>query len=68
MGKRSTHVLDVTQRKPGAGVRIELYVLQNGNITCSKPLSPWAYSTYRESRFYSGKQARQARLNRAQGQ
>lgn len=27
MGKLSTHVLDVTQGKPGAGVAIELYVL-----------------------------------------
>ncbi len=27
MGKLSTHVLDISQGKPGAGVRIELYVL-----------------------------------------
>ena len=27
MGKLSTHVLDTTQGKPGAGVAIELYVL-----------------------------------------
>jgi len=33
MGKLSTHVLDVTQGKPGAGVRIELYAVQGGQKT-----------------------------------
>ncbi len=30
MGKLSTHVLDVTQGKPGAGVAIELYAIDDG--------------------------------------
>ena len=30
MGKLSTHVLDTTQGKPGAGVRLELYALRAG--------------------------------------
>ncbi len=30
MGKLSTHVLDMTQGKPGAGVAIELYVVEGG--------------------------------------
>jgi 5-hydroxyisourate hydrolase len=30
MGKLSTHVLDTTQGKPGAGVRIELYGVDGG--------------------------------------
>lgn len=30
MGKLSTHVLDTTQGKPGAGVAIELYAVQDG--------------------------------------
>ncbi|WLI89889.1 hydroxyisourate hydrolase [Massilia sp. R2A-15] len=30
MGKLSTHVLDTTQGKPGAGVRVELYRLDGG--------------------------------------
>lgn len=33
MGKLSTHVLDVTQGKPGAGVAIELYGLNGGERT-----------------------------------
>lgn len=28
MGKLSTHVLDTTQGKPGAGVRVELYAVE----------------------------------------
>jgi 5-hydroxyisourate hydrolase len=31
MGKLSTHVLDVTQGKPGAGVAIELYAVDGAN-------------------------------------
>ncbi|NMM38310.1 MAG: hydroxyisourate hydrolase [Glaciimonas sp.] len=31
MGKLTTHVLDVTQGKPGIGVRIELYAVHNGD-------------------------------------
>lgn len=31
MGKLSTHVLDTTQGKPGAGVNIELYALGAGS-------------------------------------
>jgi 5-hydroxyisourate hydrolase len=31
MGKLSTHVLDVTQGKPGAGVALELYAVNGGN-------------------------------------
>lgn len=30
MGKLSTHVLDITQGKPGAGVAIELYAVDGG--------------------------------------
>ncbi len=30
MGKLSTHVLDVTQGKPGAGVAVELYAVRGG--------------------------------------
>jgi 5-hydroxyisourate hydrolase len=30
MGKLSTHVLDVTQGKPGAGVAIRLYAVEQG--------------------------------------
>jgi 5-hydroxyisourate hydrolase len=30
MGKLSTHVLDLTQGKPGAGVAIELYIVEAG--------------------------------------
>ena len=30
MGKLSTHVLDTTQGKPGAGVALELYALDGG--------------------------------------
>lgn len=30
MGKLSTHVLDTTQGKPGAGVRLELYAVTGG--------------------------------------
>ena len=33
MGKLSTHVLDVTQGKPGAGVAVALYELTNGART-----------------------------------
>lgn len=33
MGKLSTHVLDVTQGKPGAGVVIELYAVQGAQKT-----------------------------------
>ncbi|MEO8170729.1 MAG: hydroxyisourate hydrolase, partial [Oxalobacteraceae bacterium] len=31
MGKLTTHVLDVAQGKPGAGIVIELHALENGN-------------------------------------
>ena len=30
MGKLSTHVLDITQGKPGVGVKVELYALNSG--------------------------------------
>ncbi len=33
MGKLSTHVLDTTQGKPGAGVKIELYAVDVGGRT-----------------------------------
>ena len=33
MGKLSTHVLDVTQGKPGAGVAIELYAVEGQGRT-----------------------------------
>lgn len=50
MGKLSTHVLDTTQGKPGAGVKIELYAVgaagrgllktasTNADGRCSEPL------------------------------
>jgi 5-hydroxyisourate hydrolase len=33
MGKLSTHVLDTTQGKPGAGVKVELYAVDGGQRT-----------------------------------
>ena len=36
MGKLSTHVLDVTQGKPGAGVRVALYVIGDQQKTLLK--------------------------------
>lgn len=36
MGKLSTHVLDTTQGKPGAGVRLELYYVDGGARTLLK--------------------------------
>jgi len=36
MGKLSTHVLDTTQGRPGAGVRIELYAIGAGGRTLLK--------------------------------
>jgi len=36
MGKLSTHVLDTTQGKPGAGVAVALYALQGGTRTLLK--------------------------------
>ena len=33
MGKLSTHVLDITQGKPGAGVALELYAINGGQKT-----------------------------------
>ena len=36
MGKLSTHVLDTTQGKPGAGVRIDLYAIADGARTLLK--------------------------------
>lgn len=36
MGKLSTHVLDTTLGKPGAGVAIELYALSGGQRTLIK--------------------------------
>ena len=36
MGKLSTHVLDTTQGKPGAGVRIELFAVGDGGRTLLK--------------------------------
>ena len=36
MGKLSTHVLDTTQGKPGAGVKVELYALKEGQRTLVK--------------------------------
>jgi 5-hydroxyisourate hydrolase len=36
MGKLSTHVLDTTQGKPGAGVVIELYAVQGATRTLIK--------------------------------
>jgi len=36
MGKLSTHVLDTTQGKPGAGVRLGLYFIADGRRTLLK--------------------------------
>jgi 5-hydroxyisourate hydrolase len=36
MGKLSTHVLDTTQGKPGAGVKVELYAVDKGQRTLLK--------------------------------
>lgn len=36
MGKLSTHVLDTTQGKPGAGVKVELYAVKEGQRTLVK--------------------------------
>ncbi|MDL2356937.1 MAG: hydroxyisourate hydrolase [Pseudomonadota bacterium] len=36
MGKLSTHVLDTTQGKPGAGVRIDLYAVSDAGRTLLK--------------------------------
>lgn len=36
MGKLSTHVLDTTQGKPGARVRLELYFIEDGQRTLLK--------------------------------
>ena len=36
MGKLSTHVLDITQGKPGIGVKIELYAVEAGVKTLLK--------------------------------
>ena len=36
MGKLSTHVLDTTQGKPGAGVAIALYAIRDGQRTLLK--------------------------------
>jgi 5-hydroxyisourate hydrolase len=36
MGKLSTHVLDTTQGKPGAGVKVELYAVSGGQRTLVK--------------------------------
>lgn len=36
MGKLSTHVLDTTQGKPGAGVQVELYAVRDGARTLLK--------------------------------
>jgi 5-hydroxyisourate hydrolase len=36
MGKLSTHVLDTTQGKPGAGVKVELYAISEGQRTLIK--------------------------------
>ena len=36
MGKLSTHVLDTTQGKPGAGVKVELYAVVDGQRTLVK--------------------------------
>ena len=36
MGKLSTHVLDTTQGKPGAGVEIELYLINGAERTLLK--------------------------------
>ena len=40
MGKLSTHVLDTTQGKPGAGVRVELYEIDgSGRILLSTAIT-----------------------------
>lgn len=36
MGKLSTHVLDITLGKPGAGVKVELYAVEAGGKTLLK--------------------------------
>jgi 5-hydroxyisourate hydrolase len=36
MGKLSTHVLDTTQGKPGAGVKVELYAVNDSGRTLIK--------------------------------
>jgi 5-hydroxyisourate hydrolase len=36
MGKLSTHVLDTTQGKPGARLRLELYFIEDGRRTLIK--------------------------------
>ncbi len=36
MGKLSTHVLDTTQGKPGAGVKVELYAVKENQRTLVK--------------------------------
>jgi 5-hydroxyisourate hydrolase len=36
MGKLSTHVLDTTRGKPGAGVEVELYAINGGQRTLLK--------------------------------
>jgi 5-hydroxyisourate hydrolase len=36
MGKLSTHVLDTTQGKPGAGVKLELYAVEGGQRSLVK--------------------------------
>lgn len=36
MGKLSTHVLDTTQGKPGAGVKVELYAVSGNDRTLLK--------------------------------
>lgn len=36
MGKLSTHVLDIAQGKPGAGIRIELYAVDGAQRTLLK--------------------------------
>lgn len=39
MGKLSTHVLDTTQGKPGAGVAVQLYALADGARTLIKSVT-----------------------------
>lgn len=39
MGKLSTHVLDISQGKPGAGVRIELYALDGAQRKLLKSIA-----------------------------
>jgi 5-hydroxyisourate hydrolase len=36
MGKLSTHVLDITKGKPGAGVKLALYAVAEGGKTLLK--------------------------------